>query len=71
MSTDTITPQRPDVVVHLAEGRQDDLALIARVGMALDRAGYTATADAFAALANEAETSDDLDLLIRCTVTVL
>jgi hypothetical protein len=71
MSTETITPQRPDVVVHLAEGRQDDLALIARVGMALDRAGYTSTADAFAALANEAETSDDLDLLIRCTVTVL
>lgn len=71
MTTDTITPQRPDVHLHLAAGPQDDLALTARVVAALERAGYEATATAFASLAEECETTDDLQLLVSCTVTVL
>lgn len=66
-----IAPQRPDVVLHLAEGPQDDLALIARVTAALEKAGYGPTADAFASLAEQYASSEDLQLLIRCTVTVL
>lgn len=71
MDTATITPQRPDVVLHLAEGPQDDLALTGRVVEALERAGYDATADAFASIAAECATTDDLLLAISCTVTVL
>jgi hypothetical protein len=71
MNAITVEPQRPDVVVHLAEGPQDDLALTARVVEALERAGHGPTADAFASIAEECATTDDLQLLVRCTVTVL
>lgn len=71
MSTLTIQPQRPDVVLHLAEGPQDDLALTTRVVEALERAGHGATADAFASIAEECATTEDLLLAISCTVTVL
>ncbi len=72
-STDTVTivPQRPDVQLHLAEGSQHGLDLIDRVTKALERAGHHATATAFVSLAEECDTDDDLQLLIRCTVTVL
>lgn len=71
MITQTIAPRRPDVQLQLSAGPQDDLTLIGRVVDALDRAGHTGTADVFTKLAHQCETSDDLLLLISCTVTVL
>jgi hypothetical protein len=70
MNTLTIQPQRPDVLVSLHDD-PDDLVLTTRVTEALEAAGYGPTADAFLSLAEECATSDDLQLLIRCTVTVL
>jgi hypothetical protein len=65
-------PLRPDVEIHLATAPSDNLALTAHVVAALERAGYGATANAFASIAQEdCQTTDDLMLAIRCTVTVL
>jgi hypothetical protein len=70
-STLDINPLIPPVTVNLEEGRQDGLALIARVATELRRANFAAAADAFEELAADCETADDLELLIRSTVTVL
>ncbi len=72
MSTLTdITPLIPPVTINLEEGAQDDLSLITRVAGELRRANFTAAAEAFEAVAMECETTEDLLLLIRSTVTVL
>ncbi len=71
-----IEPEYPDVVVdltgltggHLVD---TDLAVIAAVSEALDKAGHPLVADAFPLAAAGCHTWDDLMLLIRCTVTVL
>jgi hypothetical protein len=74
-ATVDIEPEYPGVVVDLASltgGRVDnDLAVIAAVSEALDRAGHPLVADAFPLAAAGCRTWDDLMLLIRCTVTVL
>lgn len=67
-----IEPEYPDVVVRLEHhvGR-DDLAVIAAVVDALDKAGHPLVAEAFPLAADKCRTWDDLMLLARCTVTVL
>lgn len=66
-----IEPEYPDVQVYLDHLGQDDLAVIAAVTDALDRAGHPLVADAFPLAADGCHTWDALMRLIRCTVTVI
>ncbi len=62
----------PGVVVDLVGDRQDELTLIARVTAALERAGHSDGATAFAALARSGMlTEQDLLDLIHGVVTAI
>lgn len=65
-----IEPECPEIVIHIGDLENDDLALINRVTQALATGGHLLMADAFAAVAVTTQTWDELMLLVRCTVSV-